>query len=160
MAIIITGKTTCRICSKVIAEEDLFYSFPAFVLNTLDPVYYYNDCGCHINCLGHDSVGLLALKMAKLFTFQISPINRICSITGEKITKQDEHFFVEMLTSNSKDILFKYNFIHLNKTQIRNWAERFVLIEAVMKLQKENGWRETDSSNPYLNQLLDLLYDR
>lgn len=50
MALIIYGKTVCPICGNVIKEGQEVIAFSPFILNELDPLYFFNDAAFHTQC--------------------------------------------------------------------------------------------------------------
>lgn len=62
MSILIPGTTRCPICSLEIENKNEAYSFPAFVINVNDPLYYFNDASFHRQCLGNTKGGEIAAR--------------------------------------------------------------------------------------------------
>jgi hypothetical protein len=157
MAFLFFNKTVCKICSSVIKEEDQYYSFPSFVVNIRDPVYYFNDQTFHINCLNSNPHSENAIGYSKHFLDKIKPGNRICIIGKNLITDYKYHIFIDLLTSNLNDSLHQYNFVHIDKRNLINWHKRDHLIKALVNLKEDNNWQEINSEKIYLNTLINNL---
>lgn len=154
MAILIIGQSTCQICGKVISKNDKWISFPAFVINQLDPVFYYSDSNFHEDCMANHKNSAQAIKLSTFFLQQVKPERRICFISGEPITKMEDHVFIEMLSSNYDSELFSFNFLHFKKSNILSWHRRTYFRNMLIDLNKDYIWKESKGSNDYLHKLI------
>ena len=154
MSILLFGKTVCPICNQIITSEAECYSFPAFVVNTLDPLYFFSDCSFHLACLLNHPFGERSIAVSKLFIQKILPSNRICHIGGNLIIKQENHIFIDLLTSNSKNDLYQYNFTHIDRNNLSQWRERENVIDQLAALQGKGNWQEFNGENVYLESLI------
>ena len=66
MSLLFLGKTRCPICKNIINEEDDYYGFSAFVVNIIDPLYFFSDGSFHLECLTNSKHGEKAMKYADL----------------------------------------------------------------------------------------------
>src|ERR1700760_1786126 len=100
MSILLLGKSTCPICGLTINDGDQYCCFPAFVINIKDELFFFSDNNFHLHCLNRHVYGKTAKEYAALFVEKIRPENRICLISGKKITSPNDHIFIDYLTSN------------------------------------------------------------
>lgn len=156
MSILLLGKSTCPICGLTINEADRYYSFPAFVSNTNDKLYMFNDSTFHLECLNEHEFGNTAKEYAGLFVNAIKPEERICLITREKITDPKDHIFIPYLTSNKDEYLHRFNFVHLCKSSLANWTLRKSFVEELMRLKDSGTWQESFNKD-YLGKLINQL---
>jgi len=157
MALLLLGKTECPIRGKVINKEDAHYGFASFIANTLDPLYFVNDRVFHQECLYSANYGKKAIIYSELLHLKSGPENRKCIVTGDLITKQDEHIYIGYLTSDEKSNLHQFNFTHINKINLLKWTNRKYCITELTKLLNSNTWREYGSNNKYLLKLINTL---
>lgn len=156
MGILILGKTECPICQRVINEGDSYYSFPAFVVNVADPIYFFNDETVHQDCLSKHKLGDIAKKYAELYLNAIHPSNRRSAVTGERIIDQLDHIFFGYLTSDDQLPLARFNFLHIAKHDLVKWPFREEAIKELQDLKDSKDWKEKNDSN-YLGALIDQL---
>ncbi len=154
MAILLLGKTNCTICNNTIYENEEYYSFPSFVINTKDEIYFFNDSSFHCHCLTTMPSSESALQMAELFIKSVKPENRKSIITGKAIIIYKNHVFIDYLTSDKKDFLYKFNFAHVDKTELSIWKQRESLIDHLIKLKSSDNWKELEGGK-YLTKLID-----
>lgn len=50
MALIILGKSTCKLCNEVLQKHQELVAFPAFIADRQDPLYPYSDAAMHRSC--------------------------------------------------------------------------------------------------------------
>lgn len=156
MSILILGTTRCRICNLEIESENEAYSFPAFVINVNDPLYCFSDASFHLRCLENTKEGQIAVKYANLFMESIKPLNRICIIGGNLITKYENHIFIDYLTSDINEYLHKMNFSHIDKMNLPNWKNREEFILELVNLKDGGEWKDV-GVNKYLDKLISQL---
>jgi hypothetical protein len=51
MALVIRGRSKCRLCGLVISESDVIVTFPSGLFHPEDPAFEVNDAGVHRACL-------------------------------------------------------------------------------------------------------------
>lgn len=62
MALVIRGKTKCRLCGRVIAEQDEIVTFPSGLFHPGEPAFEVNDAGVHRSCIIGTSFAAEALR--------------------------------------------------------------------------------------------------
>jgi hypothetical protein len=70
MAIVIRGKTRCRLCGRVIEVGDDIVMFPSGLFDVNEVAFEVNDAGVHRECLAkqtyaHDALERLSLYIAQ-----------------------------------------------------------------------------------------------
>jgi hypothetical protein len=156
MSILLLGLSECPICHKIINEGDNYYMFPHFVVNRKDPLYFVSDDSCHVECLLDANNGKKAIRYRNLFIAKTRPENRKCIVSGELITRQEDHCFIGYLTSNKSSNLHRFNFTHINKLNLAQWAEREYLVKELAKLRDSGEWHEGENGK-YLDMLINEL---
>lgn len=154
MAITFINQTICPICGKEISNSEHFFSFPAFVQNTKDPFYQFNDSSFHAECLQKHPLGNKALEFANQFIFKTRPENRICSAGGNVIQSFDDYIFIDLLTSNDHEELYGFNFTTLDKNNIKKWSDRSRFVTLAAKFKDEDKWGDL-STYRYLDNLIE-----
>ncbi len=142
----------CSICSKKMCDTEM-YSFPAFVPNLKDELSVFNDCLVHNSCLLNSGKGKKAIKLVNDFLFKIKPENRICIVDDKRIENPDDYIFIDLLSSKEDSDLYKYNFVTINRKNLKYWDEREKLIDLIFEIIKLNTW-EDSSSFDYLKHLI------
>lgn len=140
MAIFFTENNNCSLCNDKIKTEGEIYMFPPFIQNTKDIYYKFNDTGFHFNCLKNDKLGKQAILFAEEYIYKTRPQNRICIIGGNLIQNFDDYIFIDMLTSNKEEPLFRFNFTTLDKNNLNKWEDRETFIGIADTFQKDNKW--------------------
>jgi hypothetical protein len=125
MAILIRGKTICRLCGCVIGAQDDVAMFPAFISNELDPLRLFDDGAFHASCFAEH---VLAANMNTRFReFERQPRPPRCAVCGEQILVPAEYVDVGHLTSDPKDALFEFNYLRFHRSHLRAWPKRIRL---------------------------------
>lgn len=156
MSILLLNKTVCPICHEAITDKDDYYSFPAFVINIKDPLYFFSDITCHLRCLNGNKMALVARKYAELFIERVNPTCRKCIVTGDIISDPQNHIFIEYLTSDESNYLHQFNFIHIDKRNLNQWDKAKDFKNALIALKKSGLWEEVANSN-YLSRLIEVI---
>jgi hypothetical protein len=66
MAIIIEGRSKCKICEKTMSSKENLIAFPRFSINENDPLYFFYDEVFHKKCfLNHSQKNILIEKLIK-----------------------------------------------------------------------------------------------
>jgi hypothetical protein len=157
MSILIFGKTGCTICGRVINETDSFYSFPSFVINTKDPLYFFSDNSFHVACLNKHVLNGTARKYANLFIEKSQPGNRKCMISGGKIEDYNDYLFIDYLTSNEDEFLHRLNFSSIDKRNLPRWYLRDRVVSELFELNRSGNWKEFGGHNFYIENLINAL---
>ncbi|RKT01464.1 hypothetical protein [Chryseobacterium defluvii] len=158
MAIIFTDKTECLLCGKKITDEEDFFIFPPFIQNVKDIYYKFNDTGFHSNCLKNDELGNQAILFAQEYIDKTRPKNRICIVGGNLIQRFEDYIFIDMLTSDKEEALFKFNFITLDRNNLQRWNDRENFIQYAEEFKKENKWEDLTEFK-YLDNLIKKVSD-
>jgi hypothetical protein len=104
------------------------YSFPAFVPNTMDVLYEFNDQTIDLEYIKNHKYGEKAIQLSVKTIEASSPENRVCNVSGNIIRNPDSYIFTGLLTSDEKEELYLYNFITLDKNNLDKWVERDLFI--------------------------------
>ena len=153
MAILIRGATKCSICNKVMQEGDEVVSFPPFIPNELDPLYFFHDAAFHADCFhSHRLAGLAQKRYRELEERALPPY--IDTISGEIVDDPDDHFTFGHLTDNKSNPLYIYNYAHLSRSHLPSWAELDRAYELIKQLQSSGTWKGS-----VLDWIIDVLED-
>ncbi len=153
MALLLLNKTICGICGKVIKDNQKVYSFPPFIQNKKDPFFIFNDSSFHFECLQKHPLGQAAISFSEKFIFETRPKNRICKIDNNLINDYKNYIFIDLLSSNKEDDIYKFNFTTINKKNLDKWKDRNQFLETAEKMIRENKWEDV-SSFKYLEHLI------
>ncbi|QNR25598.1 hypothetical protein [Croceimicrobium hydrocarbonivorans] len=133
-------------------EEKDMYSFPAFVANAADLMSKYNDQWFHLDYL-NSKEGQKAIQLAEQCILYTRPVNRICTVGGNRIMSPDNYIFIPLLTSNEKEALYKFNFLTFDRSNLGKWDKREEFIEAAKQFKNEGKWSDT-SEFKFLDDLI------
>lgn len=156
MAIAFVNTTLCGLCKKRMNDNEPTFSFPAFVQNAKEPFYMFNDAVVHVECLKRHPLGVKAIEFANQYIHQTRPENRRCIVGGNMIQKYDDYIFIDLLTSNSQEEIFKFNFTTLDKNNLFAWNEREYFINLVTKYKDEGKWADLGVFK-YLDMLIETI---
>jgi hypothetical protein len=154
MALLFLGQTECPICGDIIEDRENAYLFPPFISNTKDKMYEFNDAAFHISCLRQHPLGNLAIAFSDELIFKTRPQNRICIVGGNEIKSFDDYIFISLLTSNEREDLYKFNFITLDRNNLKIWSDRIEFIDVATKFKQENKWGDFGEFK-YLDNLIE-----
>jgi hypothetical protein len=143
----------CSLCGKELRESEEVFVFPAFVPNTKDPLYQFNDSAFHIECLKRHPLGDEAIRLANQFIVRTRPANRICKAGGNVIQKPDDYIFFDLLTSDQHEDLYEFNFTTLDKGNLGKWEDRSRFVTIATKFRDEGKWGD-GSTYRYLDSLI------
>lgn len=158
MAISFIEQSICPLCREKILSLEEIYSFPSFTQNVKGPLYIFNDSSVHYNCLYKHDYGNEALQFAELYFVRTKIENRKCVIDNKLITHYDDYLFIDLLTSDSKEELFTFNFTTINKRNISKWMERSRFIKVAKDFRANNKWQDISSFKVF--RLLNYYNDR
>lgn len=156
MAITFINQTECGICNEKIRDLENIFSFPPFIQNIKDSFYQFNDSVFHINCLNKHPFGKKAIEFAKQYFYSIKLENRKCIVDGKVIEDYNDYIFIDLLTSNEKEELYKFNFITLNRRNLYKWKGRNDFINIAEKFIENGKWEDLTSYR-YLNKLINTI---
>jgi len=60
----------------------------------------------------------LAADMAADYMEKIKPVNRVCNVGGNRITKQDDWLFIDGLTSDKSEPVFSFNYKSFDRNNL------------------------------------------
>ena len=152
MAIVILSQTICPICNTVLNDGDDIIGFSAFVPNTKDPLFFFNDSAFHKACLARHPLGAKATSLAN----KASSRNRTCLVSGTTITEPEHYFSTGLLSSDENSSLYPFNFITIDKRNIKLWNEREKLRQALIEMRSSGNWSEYDGTKYLDNMINDL----
>ncbi len=141
MALILVGKSTCFLCDNVITEDTPYRGFPHFVPNRNDELFVFSDSPVHIDCVNVAPNGEKANRYANEFVKFTRPENRKCVVTGELITKYEDHVIIGYLTSDETSPLHQFNFTHIHRNNLAQWESRLQLLSLLLALKESDSWR-------------------
>jgi len=156
MAITFLNQTLCNICGNVLAENEDIFSFPPFLQNTDDKLYKYNDSSFHSNCLLKSQSGLKAIQLTEKFLFETRPENRICDITKDVIRNYSNYFFIDILTSDEQQSLYKYNLTTLDVKNIKLWNHKDEFVSEANIFKNKGLWKDIGTFK-YLDSLIEII---
>jgi len=142
---------------KNLAILNKFFLFPP-LFRILRILFQFNDSTFHFSCLQNHPLGKRALQYAEDFYFKTRPENRISSITGKLIIHPDDYIFLDLLTSDSQDKLYEFNFVTLDKSNIKKWIYRGRFINAAKLFSEQNKWGDLGAFK-YLDNLISIMKD-
>lgn len=140
MAITILNQSLCPICAKQLRHTDQVFSFPSFVQNAKDPYFQFNDSSFHVECLRSHPLGLKAMEFANQFLYATRPENRICIVGGDRIKNMEDYIFIDLLTSNDHEDLYRFNFVTLCKRNLEKWKDRKMFLVFAAKFKELDKW--------------------
>lgn len=119
MALIIPGRTTCKLCGEVIDETDDVIAFSAFVPNRDDPLYVFNDSAFHRSCFGKHPLAAQASEINQRLREAWNRPNRNCWHCKQALTDPDNSFATGYISQQGE--LSDFNFLLLHRSCIREW---------------------------------------
>lgn len=149
MAILLRGKTACKVCGTVIQSLDEVISFPHIISNESDPLWPFSDTSCHIDCAKQSPEVLKLIAITEEHYRRTGPGKRKCQVCGEEILDPDDCLALGYLGDPAVDALARFNFIHLHKSHVADWksaAEFLAVAQAAIDNGRWNG--------PYLAALM------
>jgi hypothetical protein len=140
MALLLTGKSICEICHRVIEESDEVIGFAHFVLNRDDPLYFFSDAGFHETCVVQHPMGDKAIQRFEEWVLRAGPSNRICLICHQRVLDPDDYILIAHLTADKNHAAFQYNYTHLHKRCLPQWPDRERVIAILEDLRQSGNW--------------------
>lgn len=154
MAIIFQNQSECSICRALLYNHQNIIMFPAFISNTKDPVYLFNDAGVHYSCLEKHSLRSKVSAFLEKVTFKTRPENRICDIGGNIIDLPENYLFISLLTSDETDELYSFNFMNIDIRNLSKWVDKQNFVDAIEQFLKDEKWEASGPFN-YLEYVLE-----
>ncbi|MBE2294115.1 MAG: hypothetical protein IAF00_04165 [Phycisphaerales bacterium] len=136
MPLLISGKTTCGLCSKIIGKDDEVFAVPPLIYNSLDPLFNYNDSVFHAKC-AKENVDFK--KLAQLIVlWEKRSAGKISFLSGKPITIPEDFFSFPYLGDDPQ--LAKISFQVCNKHELSKWPELPNIIRKLEDLQSSGVW--------------------
>lgn len=151
MAIHIEG-STCPICHKPLAPGADITLFPAFVINTNDPLYIFNDTAIHKQCVDRHPHGRDATWARNEFLSYTRPSFRRCALCDEIVKSPDNYIATGYLTCAKSSPLYRFNFLQFHRTCLSRWPELRQLKEAIASELQSKRW-QGPSLQDFLHEL-------
>lgn len=140
MATILLDKTPCVVCGEAVDESRPFASFPAFVVNENDPIFIFSDDVCHDDCLiGHNLRYVLTERFEE-WQANTGPGNRICVVCKEEILDPDDYMMIDHLTSDSSNLISRYNYTHIHRSHIGVWDNLDDVLKNIKIFRESADW--------------------
>jgi hypothetical protein len=156
MALIFEGNSSCPVCGEVLDGNKAYIGTPPFVSNQLDDLIVFNDCGIHIACLDAHP---LKNKLNKLLDQYYAMLeSKRCIVDQQVISSNEDFFCTGLLTSDSEEELFRFNFLVINRKNMWLWKDRDEFVLQVKRFREAGKWRSWNNY-PYLEQLLEKIQD-
>lgn len=152
---IFLGYTKCPLCGEVIMEGDVYTLFPYLISNMKDPLFPIGDTGVHMNCLRESSIEEKAFHYREEYhKYRPSPSSR-CIVDGLLITDPSDIIFFGLLTSNSMEELHEYNFLVINRKNLKIWKKKWRFLIVAESYLEEGKWESYNQSFNFLADLFD-----
>ncbi len=148
MAIIIRGKTVCKLCGNVIQEDQNVLSYPEFTYSDIDPLAVFSGGVFHQDCvIQHELKEKLFERFKKI---EEGYFSKICVISNEKLNLSnvhhpDNHIYLGHLVDDKSSPLFRYNYCHINKRYFEFWDEKSDFLNYLKELAKLEGYSKVNS---------------
>jgi len=134
------GASPCQICNQVIQVHDDVISFPPFIPNEFDPLYLFHDANFHQDCFLQHPLGDAATKRYE--ELKAHHQTRIDAITNTPITDPDDYFTLGHLTEDETNPLYRYNYLHLRRSKLSDWADLEKVYKLIKVLDASGQWKD------------------
>jgi hypothetical protein len=149
MALLLFGMSKCPLCGQVIEQGQSTWSFPAFVLNELDPCFFFSDGAFHEQCVLKHKLGAYVHQRVEEWASRVGPGKRKCAVCKAEVTDPDDYLQIEHLSDREGDPLRIFNYTHLHKSCLPIWESRQHFIELATAVLTLGSWKGC-----YLAQLI------
>ena len=137
MALLIRGKTQCRLCGQVITETDNVVSFPPITVNEADGLFLFNDGSFHQGCFESHPLALSAQTRFEESRAHFGPGQRRCWSCNLEIVDPDNYFSIGYLGGDISKNLKAFNYLQLHRTCIAGWNQADRLVDALLRSRAE-----------------------
>lgn len=140
MTLVFEGQSTCPVCGEILDENKAFGLFAPMTNNIKDPLFIFSDAGVHVACI--DQSGW----REKLDTL-MEMYRKSCEQTIGA-AKPEDLLLLGVLTSDTEEPLFKFNYLVLNLKEVNNWKdyEEFIfLLQQFVAAGKYKPFMEIDT---------------
>lgn len=143
MALVIRGKTTCQICNKRLQEQESIIAYPDICYDENDPIYFFSGGIFHESCFMKADYSTIAMDILRMVDREAE--KKICyisktPITIENVKHPDNHIYIGYLTSDRDSLLYKYNYIHINKQYLDSWKGKNDFLFLLKTQSNLEGW--------------------
>jgi len=101
-------------------------------------------------CLQTHPLSEKAISLSRKFIQDVSPKNRLCTVSKTIITDPDSYIYTGLLISDEREPIYKFNFITLNKNNFKEWEYKD---DFIRELQKFTSEHKLENVWPYSNFL-------
>lgn len=130
MAVILLGKSICRLCNTVIDVEDDVVGFPPFSADPSDPYTIFSDAAFHEACFEKHPLAQGVTRRLSELTNGWKIGGPDCYVCKQQITQPDEHFGLYHLTDAPDHSLYPYNNIHMHRSCLKDFDGLAVVLQA------------------------------
>lgn len=141
MAILLRGKTVCKVCGQLIRGGDEVVLFPHIIANEAHPLHRLSDASCHLDCAKKSEDATKLVTLVEEHYSRTGPGQRKCQVCGEEILDPDDCLALGYLGDSALDPIGRFNFTHLHKSHVADWkpaAEFLALAQAAID---EGRWK-------------------
>ncbi|WP_295117600.1 hypothetical protein [uncultured Chitinophaga sp.] len=156
MAIVFEGFTKCPLCNAVLDKTKEYILFPTFINNKKDALFIFSDNGMHIQCLDQHPLRKTAYLYLRKYNDYLQLLKSGFSTSGEIIGNPANMITFGLLTSDSTEDLFRYNFLILDKATVGEWGLKSEFIAIVNLFNASGKWDGVGGFN-YLDYLVNLV---
>lgn len=141
MALLFIGSTLCTLCDKVVNEGDSYQSFPAFIMNELDPCFIFTDGAFHEACVRNHAQGADALRRVDEWKLNVGPGRRKCAVCGHQVTEPDDYLLIGKLSDCENDPLRLFNYTHLHRSCVSRWNRASAFVDLASAALGSGSWK-------------------
>lgn len=152
MAIIIENQTRCPLCNDVLNKSRKYILVPPLISNKLDDLFIFSDTGVHVDCLDKSPIKENLFKQINLHDQYLNRM-KLMMINY----KPNNIIGFNLLTSDEKEPLYKYNYCIFSKQELLAWKELDIFRNLVCIYLAEKKWLGLNQFN-YLEYLLKSLH--
>ena len=136
---LVNNKSECALCGKTINTHHKYIAFPAFVGNTIDPLFILNDAIVHEKCFESFAYYKEMQKIQEIMD-SVRKRGYTCMVCKEQIINPDELISFGYITYDQEDPLFELNYKFVHKTCIHNREVFFEYIDRLQQLRDVKKW--------------------
>ena len=141
MALVVRGRSKCRLCEEVLHDNDEIVAFSAFMVNELDPIHGFSDSAVHKQCFEEDPRRDRVSQCWADWLESVSPGNRICSICTERVTVEPDHLYVSRFTLNGEEPGASYESRHYHINCLKEWDDIGLFLHAIQEYACSSQWK-------------------
>jgi hypothetical protein len=134
--IVIAGKTICKICGKVIENNDDIIAFPPIISNSKDPLYLFHDAAFHLKCFNSHPNANRMRTVWDQANQRTRPLK--CEICTQLLHYSEDFLPLGLLSSDPNNPLFHFNYMIFHKHHLTQWPELSNVYNLLLKIPKES----------------------